>query len=55
MKVIYLQLLRKNLQIDSDLDEKYVWESSSNSMCGTIRINRGLPRDMIEEAKMLKK
>jgi hypothetical protein len=24
-------------------------------VCGTTRINRGLPRDMIEEAKMLKK
>jgi hypothetical protein len=24
-------------------------------MCGTTRINCGLPRDMIEEAKMLKK
>jgi hypothetical protein len=24
-------------------------------MCGTTRINRGLPGDMIEEAKMLKK
>jgi hypothetical protein len=24
-------------------------------VCGTARIHRGLPRDMIEEAKMLKK
>jgi hypothetical protein len=24
-------------------------------MCGTIRINHGLPRDVIEETKMLKK
>ena len=24
-------------------------------VCGTIRVNRGLPKDMIEEAKMLKK
>jgi hypothetical protein len=26
-----------------------------SSVCGTIRINRGLLRDMTEEAKMLKK
>jgi hypothetical protein len=24
-------------------------------MCGTVRINRDLPRDMTEDAKMLKK
>ena len=25
------------------------------TVCGTIRVNRGLPKDMIEEAKKLKK
>jgi hypothetical protein len=43
-------------ELAKDSDSEYVLElSSSNSMCGTARINHGLPRDMIEEAKMLKK
>jgi hypothetical protein len=40
-----LAVIEEELANDSDSDAEY----------GTIRINRGLPRDMIEEAKMLKK
>jgi hypothetical protein len=43
-------------ELAKDSDSEYVLElSSSSSVCGTTRINHGLPRDMIEEAKMLKK
>jgi hypothetical protein len=47
-----LAVNEEELAYDSDSDAEL---SSSSSMCGTIRINRGLPRDMIEEAKMMKK
>jgi hypothetical protein len=43
-------------ELAKDSDSEYVPElSSSSSVCDTTRINCGLPRDMIEEAKMLKK
>jgi hypothetical protein len=51
-----LAVIEEELGNDSDSDVEYVPElSSSSNVCGTTRINCGLPRDMIEEAKMLKK
>jgi hypothetical protein len=47
---VLLAVTEEKLANDSDSDVEYVLElsssSSSSSMCGTIRINRGLPRDM---------
>jgi hypothetical protein len=51
-----LAVFEEELANDSDLDAECVPElSSSSSICGTIRKNRGLPTDMSKEAKMLKK
>jgi hypothetical protein len=53
-----LAVIKEELANDSDSEAECVPElsSSSSSVCGTTRINRGLPRNMIEEeAKMLKK
>jgi hypothetical protein len=51
-----LVVIEKEIANDSDSDVECVPElSSSSSACGTTRINRGFPRDTIEEAKMLKK
>jgi hypothetical protein len=52
-----LAVIEEELANDSDLDVECVpkLSSSSSSICGTIRKNRGLPTDMSKEAKMLKK
>jgi hypothetical protein len=51
-----LAVIEEDLAVDSGSDAEYVPQlSSSSSMCGTTRKNRGLPRDMIEKAKMMKK
>jgi hypothetical protein len=46
-------LYQDNYYNSVQLTEEFL--QKSNSVCDTIRINRSLPRDMIEEATMLKK
>jgi hypothetical protein len=46
---VYQDNYYNSVQLTEELMEKSI------SVCGTIRPNRGLPRDMIQEAQQLKK